>query len=255
MSGTVTEVLAGMQTVTLKEMDAVELINRIDTKFVFREELLPGILGEIRDRYRVLEIEDKTIHRYDSLYFDDERMSLYLNHHNGRANRYKLRIRNYGTTGVSFMEVKRKTNTGRTVKARHRTDLFKKDLDDAQRDFFRSQTGASAGDWEFSVQISFRRITLVSMDPPERLTIDLDLTFDNGKEARVLGGLVVAEVKQGGKQPSAFLMSMRERQIKPLSISKYCMAVSMLDYQVRRNLFKPTHRHLHRMQENPSIWN
>lgn len=249
MPGSVPEVLARMPSVSLKEMDAVELINRIDTKFVFRLELLPGILQSLLDRYRVLEIEGKRVHHYDSLYFDDERMSLYLNHHNGRANRYKLRIRKYGSTGVAFMEVKRKTNTGRTVKSRLRTEFFNKDLDPAQRDFFRRQTGEPSGDWKFSVQIGFDRITLVSMDPPERLTIDLDLTFNNGREARTMTGLVVAEVKQGGKQPSYFLLAMRERQIKPLSISKYCMAVSMLNAQVRSNLFKPTHRQLHRMQE------
>ena len=249
MAGSVAEVLALMQPVSLMEMDAVELINRIDTKFVFREELLPAVLGGLSHRYRVLELEGRKIHHYDSLYFDDDRMSLYLDHHNGRANRYKLRIRNYGTTGVSYMEVKRKTNTGRTVKSRRKTDVFRKDLDDVQRDFFRSQTGASAGAWKFSVKISFDRITLVSMDPPERVTIDLDLTFDNGNESRSLAGLVVAEVKQGGKQPSSFLLAMRERQIKPLPISKYCMAVSMLNRQVRRNLFKPTHRQLHRIQE------
>lgn len=242
--------VAGYDAVSLSEMDGVELINRIDTKFVFRKELLSGLLHNLRDKYRILDIDGKRLHHYDSLYYDDDRLSLYMAHHNGRANRFKLRIRRYGTTGASFMEVKRKTNTGRTVKSRLRTAVFDRELNSEQLDYFRRQTSLAGGNWKFSVRIGFDRITLVSMDPPERLTLDLNLVFEGGNGMKALTDLVIAEVKQGGKQPSVFLAEMRQRHIKAFSISKYCMAVSMLEPQVRQNLFKSKHRSLKKLQEN-----
>jgi len=218
-------------------MDAVALIDRIDTKFVFPRSVLETVLGELIADYRILEINGIRNHHYDSLYFDDTDHSLYLMHHNERGHRFKLRLRKYGSTGSVFMEVKKKTNTGRTVKQRKKTGSFSELADSVQLDFFNS-AGGRVSDWVYSLRIGFNRITLVSIDPPERVTLDLDLQVEDKEGHFRLGGSVIAEVKQGSRTSSVFLSLMKRMRIQPGSISKYCLAVSLLKKNIKYNLFK-----------------
>jgi len=136
------------------------------------------------------------------------------------------------------MEVKRKTNTGRTIKSRSKTTGFELQLAQEQENFFRTKSGHTDGKWKFATKINFHRITLVSFDPPERMTFDLDLTFMNHQESKALNNLIVAEVKQGSKAPSHFIHAMKQRHIHPFSISKYCLGLSMLNPGLKQNLFK-----------------
>lgn len=233
--------------VSLAEMDAVALINRIDTKFVIPRSKLEQILESLIPDYRILDIGGIRLHPYDSLYFDDANHRLYLMHHNGRGNRFKLRLRKYGSTGAVFMEVKRKTNTGRTVKERRKTTGFSEVPDAAQLDFFNKAGGLTCS-WTYSLRIGFNRITLVSTDPPERVTIDLDLHVEDPDNRCGLGGSVIAEVKQGSRAPSGFLSLMKRMRIHPGSISKYCLGMSLLKCDIKYNLFKVQRDRFIRMQ-------
>ncbi|MFM9008423.1 MAG: polyphosphate polymerase domain-containing protein [Bacteroidota bacterium] len=238
---------AGFQSfvaVGLQEMDAVALTNRIDTKFVFPLSRLNDVLNGMETGYSVLEIDGVRMHPYDTVYFDDSDLGLYLAHHNGRANRFKLRLRRYGNSDVAFMEVKRKTNTGRTIKARKRTSLPQRLLTDEQRLFFNQHTGADGDTWRFSMQVRFSRVTLVSFNPPERVTLDFSLEARDEAGARQFPGLVIAEVKQGGKANSAFISRMHELRIRPFSVSKYCLGISFLREHIKKNNFLPQHRML-----------
>lgn len=228
-------------------MDAVALINRIDTKFVFPKTRLPRVLTSLAANYRVLEIDGLRVHHYDSLYFDDSQHSLYLMHHNGRGNRFKLRLRKYGSTGAVYMEVKRKTNTGRTVKQRRKTYAFN-ELPAPEQIAFFNESGGMVSDWTYSLRIGFNRITLVSVNPPERVTLDLDLFVEDRNGMAELGGSVIAEVKQGSRAPSDFLALMRRERIHPGSISKYCLAISLLKKNIKHNLFKVQRDRFLRMQ-------
>ncbi|MCE2846618.1 MAG: polyphosphate polymerase domain-containing protein [Sphingobacteriales bacterium] len=230
--------------VSLREMDSVALINRIDTKFVFPHSRLEDVLSGMESRYSVLEIDGVRVHPYDTVYFDDAVLGLYLAHHNGRANRLKLRLRHYGKSDVAFMEVKRKTNTGRTIKSRKRTSLPQRRLTEAQRVFFNNQTGAIGDTWRFSMQIRFNRVTFVSFNPSERVTLDFSLEAQDETGNVQFPGLVIAEVKQGGKANSAFLSRMHELKIRPFSVSKYCLGISALRNDIKKNNFLPQHRML-----------
>ena len=59
-------------------MDNVRLMDRTDTKFVFRSDCLPMLLNEIKDAYRVLEVNGVIPNRYETLYFDSDDYNLYL---------------------------------------------------------------------------------------------------------------------------------------------------------------------------------
>ena len=56
--------------ITLKEMDAVALMKRTDTKFVVSKKTLPVLLETLKEKYRVLEIDNNRVMTYNSLYFD-----------------------------------------------------------------------------------------------------------------------------------------------------------------------------------------
>jgi hypothetical protein len=99
---------------------------------------------------------------------------------------------------------------------------------------------------------AFRRVTLVGRLRPERLTLDLDLAFAAAAEATAaLPGVVVAELKQPGvDRTSPFAQRLRAARVPPVSVSKYCVGVSLLYGGVPHNAFKPTLRTLdHVMKE------
>ena len=112
-------VLAGFPPVTLAEMDGVRLMNRTDTKYVTEESVLAAVLADARAAgYRVLEVDGERICAYDSLYFDTAALGMFLDHHNRRVPRRKVRTRVYVSSGTAFLEIKRKRNNGRTKKKR-----------------------------------------------------------------------------------------------------------------------------------------
>ncbi|MFN3940793.1 MAG: hypothetical protein ACK4IY_09395, partial [Chitinophagales bacterium] len=51
-----TEILNTLDPVSLKEINAVELLDRKDTKFFFAAQLLPQILDKLTPYYRILEV-------------------------------------------------------------------------------------------------------------------------------------------------------------------------------------------------------
>ena len=95
---------------SLQEMDGVKLMDRTDTKFSFRKDQLSNILHLIRSNYTSLEINEKRIARYHTLYYDTPGFELYLKHHNGVLNRYKIWHLTYIDSNLAFLVVKFKNN-------------------------------------------------------------------------------------------------------------------------------------------------
>ena len=89
-------------------MDDVKLMSRTDTKFAFKANKMPLLLQKLLPFYRVLAIDGKLIHDYKSLYYDTDDRKFYLDHHNGRVNRNKIRFREYVGSKLTFLEIKLK---------------------------------------------------------------------------------------------------------------------------------------------------
>lgn len=66
----VAHLLEEFETLSLSEMDSVSLMKRTDTKFVIHEKHLLEVLKEIKNQYRILEINQNKLLPYNSLYFD-----------------------------------------------------------------------------------------------------------------------------------------------------------------------------------------
>ncbi len=116
-----TELAAVLKTftpITLAEMEGVELMDRTDTKYIFNISQLPGVLENLSQYYKLLNVNGVNENKYKTLYFDTPDFQLYMDHHNGRTNRYKVRYRQYVDSGLVFFEIKNKNNKERTIKSR-----------------------------------------------------------------------------------------------------------------------------------------
>lgn len=232
-------ILNSFEPITLKEMDSVKLMDRTDTKYVFTKEQLPSLLEQLTEDYRILEVSNHRISRYESLYFDTENFDMYYNHHRGKTNRFKIRFRKYVESGLNFFEVKFKNNKGRTIKNRVKQAQIDGKIADSAETLLKEKTPMISAHLEAKLWVNYSRITFVNKHSPERVTIDLDLNFKNSQQDKTIHNLVIAEVKQDKAVGSAFIKLMKRQHIREGSISKYCYGVISLFDKIKHNNFKP----------------
>ncbi len=226
--------------ISLKEMEAVALLNRMDTKFVLTNRQLLAALEAIQPNYRVLSVNGQRLNHYRTLYFDTPEFDLYSFHVNGRADRYKVRTREYTDSSEAFLEVKHKTGKGRTIKQRIFTPEPVFEITLAAETWLSGVFPYDSRALRPALWNTFTRITLVNQQMCERVTLDLDLSFFTGSRTARLDGLVIGEVKKAGAGCcSPFLVEMRAQRIHPKGFSKYVMGVSLLVDGVKKNALKP----------------
>ena len=109
MISEITNILNSFAAVSLEGMDNVRLMDRIDTKFVLPAQQILDLLELMTEKYRVLEINGHRISSYDTTYLDTPDYMFFNQHVTGRIERSKIRFRNYNSTGITFLEIKRKT--------------------------------------------------------------------------------------------------------------------------------------------------
>ncbi len=233
-----------MGAITLDEMNAVKLMNRIDSKYVTSEATLLRMLDAAAAAgYRVLETEGARISPYDSVYYDTAGLTMFYLHHNRRLVRQKVRTRQYVNSGDSFLEIKRKNNHGRTSKKRMAIPSDKMmdfgSIPEAA-DFLARYSWFQAGELSPSARTCFSRITLVNPALTERLTIDTKLAFTNFRTGlrTTLEDAVIIELKQDGRAASQMKGILLDLRIKPLRVSKYCMAITLTDPSAKTGRFK-----------------
>jgi hypothetical protein len=223
---------------TLKGLDKVKLMSRVDTKYAFHVRHLDAILAEVASNYLILEIDGKRVFDYASLYFDTPDFDYYGHHHSGRANRVKVRYREYLDTGDVFFEVKKKVKGSRTDKFRIKTPAITSQIEGQETDFLRGLE-VHTPNLEGKIWIYYRRITLASKETEERVTIDLAMHFDDKRQQKSFPELVIAEIKQGKlSRSSPIVTALRRRLITPLSFSKYSLSVAYMVEGIKNNAFR-----------------
>jgi hypothetical protein len=234
-----TDVLARFEPISLAEMDSVSLLDRVDTKVVMTSSQLVRALWAVSGQYRVLTIERRRISRYQTLYYDTAGLDLYHQHHNGLGTRYKVRSRTYVESGLTFFEVKHKTNRRRTIKSRLPLPGMITAIEGPPGAFLDAHTPLHGDELQPVLWNTFSRITLVSRHHQERVTLDLNLGFSHGSAQVALPGLAIAEVKQPHfSQASDLLQQLRRLGVRPGPFSKYCMGVCLLYPDIKHNNFK-----------------
>lgn len=235
----VLKILQGFESVSLEELDRVALLDRHDTKYVMPRSELDSILTTLSTEYRVLEVNGFRMTPYESLYYDTENLDFYDLHQRGKRNRLKIRMRKYCSTNITFLETKFKTNKNRTVKHRKEIEDLRHELTSDDLLFIRENFGQLPS-MKPRLLNTFKRITLANLHTQERLTIDVDLHFDDLQgHTRDITEMVIVELKQVYfDRESIFARTAKKRMIRPDSVSKYCLGVGMLYQTVKKNFIK-----------------
>jgi hypothetical protein len=243
-------ILNGFNAVSLEELDRVKLQNRIDSKFIMSEAELALVLEGIRNEQFVLEIENKRLFEYKTIYFDTPDFQFFKDHHNGCINRVKVRCREYVDSHLCFYEIKRKLYGTRTDKQRKIIAELFNEVPDAEYDLIEYKRLQNKP-IEKKLTNSFKRITLTNTDFTERITIDLGIQFSNGKLSMPLEDVVVIEVKQGKSNHfSNTIQVLKSLGIRPSSFSKYAIGVSLLYPEIKHNNFNPILRSINKLESH-----
>ena len=200
-------------------MENVKLMDRKDTKYVFKFQQLPEYLEQLKNDYSILVVETNRVSRYESLYFDTKKFDLYHSHHRGKPNRFKIRFRKYVASNLNFFEIKFKNNKGRTIKSRVKQKEIDGFITDKAEVLLKEKTPLFPNELEAKLWVNYSRITFVNKNFPERVTIDIDLSFKKDEEYKTIPNLVIAEVKQDKAAVSVFIKIMKKNHVRAGSIS------------------------------------
>jgi hypothetical protein len=248
-------ILSAFNSISLDEMDAVKLMKRTDTKFIFHANQLARILELTKTDYRVLEINNTRISDYQTLYYDTSDFALYQAHLHGKLNRYKVRYRNYINSHTGNLEVKFKSNKDKTIKNRLKASNPLLAWNSEAIQFIKTLTPFDPATLVPSLWVNYSRITLVNVNTKERLTLDLHIEFINGTNTKNLHPLIIAEVKKDQAKGSPFFLIMKHLAIKEVSLSKYCIAMAYTEPTIKTNRFKETLRSIKKITDYDFITN
>ena len=233
----------------LENLGETALMDRTDTKYVLSLNLGLQVLTEMQAFYQALEIDGQRLQPYNTLYFDTPDYYFYHEHLRCRTDRYKLRVRTYLINDLSFLEVKQRTNKGRTVKERIQLDDFWPMLDAEAVSWAVERLPGAAWPLEPVLNNSFYRMLLVNPDQAERITLDFNLRFSDRVRRVDFGPVVIAEVKRkSSHEDSVFINWLHAAHQRPSSFSKYCLGLALLNPELKRNRLKPNLLQLQKLQ-------
>ena len=228
----------------LDELNQANLMDRVDSKFLIKPAQLVALLPRLVPHCRILRIDNRLRSDYANTYFDDEQLSFYRHHHQGKLNRFKVRYRTYCEQNSSFLEVKFKNNKSRTVKNRVAIEPQTIENQQLNIDFLAAQGIEQSQRLKAVQRCGYTRISLASENTAERLTIDLNLHFENinTQQHIRLPNTVILELKQARLNRNSELFKiLRGSLLKPYSFSKYCLGIALDKQQnIKSNLFKKT---------------
>ena len=237
--------------VTLGELSENPLMDRYDEKYLLPVSIYAWLLPELIGHYRILEVGGVRSYRYVSTYLDTPALDMYLTHHNGWKNRYKVRFRRYVHSGKVYLEIKHKINKGKTFKKRLERPEEEKNLLPESRGFIQKYSPFSPDDLSPALRVSFARITLADPVAVERFTFDYKLRFEVNGKKQSLPDIGVLEIKHPGRINHSVITSLLAKyRIFPTGFSKYCTGTALLYPQIKHNRFKPLLLTLKRMHHD-----
>ncbi|MCD5380730.1 polyphosphate polymerase domain-containing protein [Candidatus Gracilibacteria bacterium] len=172
--------LSEFSQINLEQLNAsASFLDRIDRKFLLTEKQLEDILKEFDDDFYVLEIAGQKIFSYDNVYMDTLNYKFYNDHQNKAKSRVKVRTRLYKDADLSFFEFKQKQKEV-TRKFRYQIPveehaIMTKEAKGFYKGVYMSFYSEKAEKISPAIRTSYSRMTLVSKDSSERLTIDFNI--------------------------------------------------------------------------------
>lgn len=236
-----------MPPITLDEMAGIRLMKRTDTKFLANKALLMQVLALAKDDYYVQQIGDKMIAQYRTVYWDSPDYRFYHMHQAGHRPRTKVRVRTYEDSGgLTFLEVKKKDNHGKTKKKRIEVTGQESVFESGGDEFVIKHTGCSLNEFHPCLQNHFHRITLVNRGKTERLTIDFDIDYTNFDTSMQANSdqLVIIELKRDGLVYSPIKEILMRLRIMPHGYSKYVIGSHTTNPALKANMLKEKMREI-----------
>lgn len=240
--------LADFDVILLEEVPEGAQMVRIDRKFAFHVSRIPDVLNGIQSQYSIVKAAGKRISLYNSVYLDTPEFLFFNRHHRGYLHRDKVRFRSYSNTGTTFLEVKHKSNTGKTLKERILRETQSLDLDSRARRFLSEEISEiDPGNLKLSAQVNYQRIQFISKDRHERFSIDFDIHAHLDENSVEFGPVAILEIKQDYRLPTPIVLRMRDMRYYEVGLSKYCLAMTMLKPDLKSNRFKADLRRLRKI--------
>jgi len=233
-------------------MNGVCLMNRIDTKYIAPIWVLPKLLEFAATDFRIQQVNGFSISQYYTQYYDTQNLEMYMAHQNGKLPRQKVRLRTYVDSNLHFLEIKQKSNKGRTDKVRveMNDNLGTRGRFNAEwHEFLTNNSPYDELKLFPHVNTNFERITLVNNNLSERITIDTNLQFincRNGKQVN-MPELIIIELKQDGRVHSKIKDHLFDCRIPLGGISKYCLGTVLTDPTAKSNSFRLKIRYINKL--------
>lgn len=237
---TLFDVVSRMNSISLEAVLArADLQTRVDRKYLLPLQVCLRVLEEVGADLSVLEVGHRRVFRYESVYFDTPDLAAYHQHAHGRRRRVKVRTRTYLDSGECMLEFKTVGGRGATVKERHPYPVSARHtLDDQARALAHDRVGRTIRTSELTqvLTTTYQRATLVDLVRGNRVTCDVNLGFESstGGHFGPLDGVVVLESKTAGAD-SPVDRALRAIHSRPVSLSKYCAGMAVLDPQLPAN--------------------
>ena len=207
-----------MNKISLQEVKEIKLMNRIDKKYIINFDQFCSLINYITNNFYILSEENNTLFKYHSIYFDTPNMDMQKDHINKVKHRQKIRIREY-STGEKYLEIKEKNNSEFTKKKRIPVTSYSLD---GEQQWIDENLIYDTKNLNKKLDIVFNRMTLVSLDKKERVTIDFGITFYNyltKKKERISD--IIVEVKKPTEEKTNFELVLNLLGIEEQGFSKY----------------------------------
>lgn len=242
--------LNSLKSIRLDEMDQIRLMNRTESKYILPFNRLPDLLNQIPQSYKALEISNNRIFSYHNTYLDTENYFFFNQHITGKLSRHKVRFREYSNTGVTYLEVKKRTNRNRVVKWRINNGLMPGNrFTDEAADFITEHIKEKHLLKPVLIN-KFRRITLAGQNNNERVTLDFDISFSdfNGR-SKSFPFLSVIEIKKQETSTKSLLGDiLKVNFIHQSGFSKYCMGNAVINNPPKLNILKSKFMKLNKIE-------
>jgi hypothetical protein len=241
-----------LEPIGLEALDAAAALRRrFDTKYLLPRDALDALIARLESTHRVLDLQGLRDFQYRTTYFDTADLSTFRDHLKGRRRRLKVRVRHYLETGDCFFELKLRGPRESTIKHRRRHDpASRRRLDagslSALERWVRDAYGRDApGGLAPTLEVAYRRVSLVAPDRGERLTVDLEVRMwtAGGGWGRLDPELCVVESKsrRGLGLAARELNALGARPLQMMS--KYCVGIVLAHGRARGNALLPVLRH------------
>lgn len=229
-----TEATSQMPVVTLEYvLGTAELQTRVDRKYLVSLDTMTSVLHRMSDQLSALQIGELRVFRYESVYFDTPELAAYRQHAHGRRRRVKIRTRAYLDSGECLLEFKSVGARGETIKERYPYPLSSRhDLDAGAHALALERVGHTISTPALRQVMTtlYHRATLIDPTRGNRVTCDVNLQFESsaGQRFGPLEGVAVLESKTVGSD-SPIDATLRRLGSRPVSLSKYCVGMAVLD--------------------------